>query len=230
MVDASIDEGIFMRIRSVAISFVLFTLCVTYTASTTQASELIVKDCEGITRAVEKTELNSTSTLTVQVNNENGTPLNGVQVQLTNMLTQAKKTTVAKDGSASFTEVTAGIWTICDSNSNVQMTKVTIESNKADGVNQALAVGGGLAAAAGLAIGVSAGSDDSGDESTRARLGEPSGSGTETGGAPTAGSALSDSSKTSAANNKKPNSSGIRPLEGEECGTDEEPDPVSPFS
>lgn len=89
------------------------------------AEEITILDSAGFSRAAGEIETSETE---VQFNlqTEQGTPANGVEVQLTNATTGEALTAVSRSGTVVFPKVSGGVWTVSTSVPGVTFTGTEI--------------------------------------------------------------------------------------------------------
>ncbi len=123
------------------------------------AQSLVVLDCQGFTRAAQKTDPGLKSKVQVKVSST-GTPADGAHVQLTNVATSDVVSVVSEQGLATFENLPSGTYVLKVAESNLVIETVTVGSM---GVG-AIAAGGALLGAGlggGAAVtGVVAGTSD----------------------------------------------------------------------
>jgi hypothetical protein len=140
-----------MQLRQIIYIAYLFILLNAATAN----AQIVLLDCQGITRAVHEAKGTELNKIQVEVSQQGAVPANGTEVQLTNNVTGEVYTAQASSGSAVFPSVPPGSYTMAVSGTNVTVGSITIGSTglgaaAAGGVVAGGAVAGGGAIAGGV--------------------------------------------------------------------------------
>ena len=186
------------------------------------AAELSVADCDGMVRA----SIDGNPGLQGSVNVVLSDALDNSEIALwkladSNKPSNTKLTSYVKEGKAVFPSVAAGRWQLCDTKATYQVANVSITPKSSS--DDVAGIIGGVAGIAGLALASVSLSDDGGDSGSSA-------SGSVVSESLLGGSNSSGGGSSSPSINKPSSSSALRPfLTQEECLTNEEPTPLSPF-
>lgn len=119
---------------------------------------LLITDCQGFTRAVQSLNPGSLGKVNINVADALGNPADGIEVTLTNSATGEVTTAVSQNGIASFSNVTAGSFSVGSSTAGTAIGSVTVGTMgvgtvAASGVVAATgAVGGGAAVTVGSKV------------------------------------------------------------------------------
>ncbi len=157
------------KIFNLIVSAFIVLAVVFLTAASAQA-QLVILDCQGITRAIHESRGVQSSRVEVQVSEPGGAPNSGSQVQLTNNVNGKVYSAQSNGGTAVFDSIPPGNYSMAVTGNNLTIGTITIVSTglgvaAASGVLAGGALAGGGAIAGGAAA-VDSISNDSGSDPT----------------------------------------------------------------
>ncbi|RMG41870.1 MAG: hypothetical protein D6719_07670, partial [Candidatus Dadabacteria bacterium] len=91
-------------------------------------AQLVITDCQGFTRAVQSVEPGQLSNVEINVTDALGNPADGIQVQLTNSATGEVTTAVAKNGVATFENLSSGTFSVSSSATGASIGSVSVST------------------------------------------------------------------------------------------------------
>lgn len=150
-----IRNGAFYRNSSAF--FVVIALLSPMSAS---AAELIIADCEGTPRLVQEVAAETKQEVVLNIRDNQGRSVDGVEVILTGNTAQQPLSSVAESGTVTFREVTSGTWKYCITESSAKVTEVSLSSHNG-GLDSKKVLGAGILGGSVAALGIVLGNDSS---------------------------------------------------------------------
>ena len=186
------------------------------------AEQLIILDCNGITRLIRDVHSVSRASWTLSLSDTSG----AVEVRFSNVANGVEKLVTAKNGVVAITGLEPGVWKACPANPGITVTDIAyVESNQELGVTTAALGGLGL-----VAGGVAAGSRGHGGSGTIDTQTPPRVVSGESRPAAAASSVGTDSGTRNNRGSVGASHSHPETLNEVDCGTSEKPVPLSPIS